>query len=37
MLAVRALDGNGEPQSSARATAFPDGSSGIQSIVVNVA
>ncbi len=37
MLAVRALDENGEPQSSARATVFPDGASGVQSIVVNVA
>jgi DMSO/TMAO reductase YedYZ molybdopterin-dependent catalytic subunit len=37
MLAVRALDDNGEPQSSARATVFPDGASGVQSIVVNVA
>jgi len=36
-LAVRALDENGEPQSSARATVFPDGASGVQSIVVNVA
>jgi DMSO/TMAO reductase YedYZ molybdopterin-dependent catalytic subunit len=36
-LAVRALDENGESQSSARATVFPDGASGVQSIVVNVA
>ena len=36
-LAVRALDENGEPQSAARATPFPDGASGVQSIVVNVA
>ena len=36
-LAVRALDENGEPQSAARATVFPDGASGVQSIVVNVA
>jgi len=36
-LAVRALDENGEPQSPARAAPFPDGASGVQSIVVNVA
>ena len=36
-LAARALDENGEPQSAARATPFPDGASGVQSIVVNVA
>ena len=36
-LAARALDENGEPQSPARATPFPDGASGVQSIVVNVA
>ena len=37
MLAVRALDDNGEPQTAARATPFPDGATGVQSIVVNVA
>ncbi|HET9998747.1 MAG TPA: molybdopterin-dependent oxidoreductase [Nocardioides sp.] len=36
-LAARALDENGEPQSAARATPFPDGASGVQSIVVSVA
>ncbi len=36
-LAARALDENGEPQTAARATPFPDGASGVQSIVVNVA
>ena len=36
-LAARALDENGEPQSPARATPFPDGASGVQSIVVTVA
>jgi DMSO/TMAO reductase YedYZ molybdopterin-dependent catalytic subunit len=35
-LAVRATDGRGEVQTAARATPFPDGSSGIQQIVVNV-
>ena len=36
-LAARAIDENGEPQTAARATPFPDGASGVQSIVVNVA
>ena len=36
-LAVRASDGDGEVQTMARATPFPDGSSGVQQIVVNVA
>ncbi|WP_460824136.1 molybdopterin-dependent oxidoreductase [Nocardioides ungokensis] len=35
-LAVRAVDGRKEEQTAARATPFPDGSSGIQSIVVTV-
>jgi len=35
-LAVRAVDGRQEEQTAARATPFPDGSSGIQSIVVTV-
>jgi DMSO/TMAO reductase YedYZ molybdopterin-dependent catalytic subunit len=35
-LAVRAVDGDGEQQTAARATPFPDGSSGIQQIVVTV-
>jgi DMSO/TMAO reductase YedYZ molybdopterin-dependent catalytic subunit len=37
MLAVRAVSGRDEQQSAARATPFPDGSSGIQEIVVTVA
>lgn len=36
-LAVRATDGTGALQSSARATPFPDGSSGVQEVVVTVA
>ena len=36
MLAVRALDADGEPQTPARATPFPDGATGVQSIVVTV-
>ena len=36
-LAVRAVDGHHEEQTAARATPFPNGSSGIQSIVVTVA
>ncbi len=36
-LAVRAVDGHGEVQTAARATPFPDGSSGVQQVVVNVA
>ncbi len=35
-LAVRATDGRGVPQTSTRATPFPDGASGIQEIVVTV-
>ena len=35
-LAVRALDADGEPQTPARATPFPDGATGVQSIVVTV-
>src|SRR6478736_3154803 len=35
-LAVPAVDGRKEEQTAARATPFPDGSSGIQSIVVTV-
>jgi len=35
-LAVRATDGRGEVQTAARATPFPNGSSGIQQIVVDV-
>jgi DMSO/TMAO reductase YedYZ molybdopterin-dependent catalytic subunit len=35
-LAVRATNGRGEDQTAARATPFPDGSSGIQQIVVTV-
>ena len=35
-LAVRATTGDGEVQTAARATPFPDGSSGIQEIVVSV-
>ena len=36
LLAVRALDADGEPQTPARATPFPDGATGVQSIVVTV-
>ena len=36
-LAARAIDENGEPQTATRATPFPDGASGVQSILVNVA
>ena len=36
-LAVRAVDGEGDVQTAVRATPFPEGSSGIQEIVVNVA
>lgn len=36
-LAVRAIGEDGTEQTSVRATSFPDGSSGIQEIVVNVA
>jgi len=36
-LAVRSTDGMGDVQTAARATPFPDGSSGVQQIVVNVA
>lgn len=36
-LAVRATDGAGEVQTAARATPFPDGSSGVQQIVISVA
>jgi DMSO/TMAO reductase YedYZ molybdopterin-dependent catalytic subunit len=36
-VAARVVDGNGEPQSDARANPFPGGSSGIHSIVFNVA
>ena len=36
-LAVRAVDGEGDVQTAVRATPFPEGSSGIQQIVVNVA
>jgi DMSO/TMAO reductase YedYZ molybdopterin-dependent catalytic subunit len=36
-LAVRAADGAGVVQTAARATPFPDGSSGVQQIVVTVA
>ncbi|MBB6628104.1 molybdopterin-dependent oxidoreductase [Nocardioides sp. KIGAM211] len=36
-LAVRAISGDDEKQTAARATPFPDGSSGIQEIVVTVA
>ena len=36
MLAVRATSGEGEVQTAVRATPFPDGSSGIQEIVVRV-
>jgi DMSO/TMAO reductase YedYZ molybdopterin-dependent catalytic subunit len=36
-LAVRAISTDGEVQSSARMTPFPDGATGVQSIVVNVA
>lgn len=35
-IAVRAITGDGEVQTPARAAPFPDGSSGIQEIVVNV-
>ncbi|GAB3197711.1 sulfite oxidase [Nocardioides hungaricus] len=35
-LAVRATDGEGDVQTAVRATPFPEGSSGIQQIVVNV-
>jgi hypothetical protein len=37
LLAVRATTVDGEVQSAVRASPFPDGSSGIQEIVVNVA
>jgi DMSO/TMAO reductase YedYZ molybdopterin-dependent catalytic subunit len=36
-LAVRTVNGDGDQQSAARATPFPEGSSGIQEIVVTVA
>jgi len=36
-LAVRTVDGEGDVQTAVRATPFPEGSSGIQEIVVNVA
>jgi DMSO/TMAO reductase YedYZ molybdopterin-dependent catalytic subunit len=36
-LAVRATDGDGEVQTAARATPFPDGSTGVQQVVVTVA
>jgi DMSO/TMAO reductase YedYZ molybdopterin-dependent catalytic subunit len=36
MLSVRAVDGEGDVQTAVRATPFPEGSSGIQQIVVNV-
>ena len=36
-LATRVIDGNGETQTAARAEPFPAGSSGIQSLIVNVA
>ncbi len=36
MLAVRATTKDGEVQTAARATSFPDGSSGIQSVSINV-
>ncbi len=36
MLAVRALDADSEPQTAARATPFPDGATGVQSIAVTV-
>jgi hypothetical protein len=35
-LAVRAIGTGGEPQSTARTTPFPDGATGVQSIVVTV-
>lgn len=35
-LAVRAVSGDGEVQTAVRATPFPEGSSGIQEIIVNV-
>ncbi|MGB0099884.1 MAG: molybdopterin-dependent oxidoreductase [Nocardioides sp.] len=36
MLAVRTTDGEGDVQTAARTTPFPEGSSGVQEIVVNV-
>ena len=36
-LAARAISNDGEVQTAARATPFPDGATGVQSIVVNVA
>ena len=36
-IAVRATNRKGETQTAARATPFPDGSSGIQEVVVTVA
>jgi len=36
-LAVRTVDGEGDVQTAVRATPFPEGSSGVQEIVVNVA
>lgn len=36
MLAVRALDADNEAQTAARATPFPDGATGVQSIAVTV-
>ncbi len=36
-LAVRAVDGEGDVQTAVRTTPFPEGSSGIQEVVVNVA
>ncbi|WP_243060598.1 molybdopterin-dependent oxidoreductase [Nocardioides sp. SR21] len=35
-LAVRTVDGEGDVQTAVRATPFPEGSSGVQEIVVNV-
>lgn len=35
-LAVRAVDGEGDVQTAVRATPFPEGSSGVQQIIVNV-
>lgn len=36
-LAVRATDGEGDVQTAVRTTPFPEGSSGVQEVVVNVA
>ncbi|MDQ3484890.1 MAG: oxidoreductase, partial [Actinomycetota bacterium] len=36
-LAARVIDGNGKTQTAVRAAPFPEGSSGIQTLIVTVA